>query len=290
MNATLAPVGAELANDIRMSRSQDPRAVLVVEGMTDELFFERLTDAGRCRIEVAYGRGNAMEAFDELGKTGFAGVLFVLDADFDILDGRAPVSVGLLFTDTHDLETMLIASPALDKLLRQVGQRDKIRAFRQKHGEIRERLLASGAALGRLLWVSLRDGLHLRFEDLKYGKFVDDKTLEVDERKMIKAVLDHTGRHDLDEGAIAAAVATLGAVNHDPWHVCCGHHLTEILALAFRKALGTYNANEMRVEQIEHMLMLAYEAADFRSTRLYAAIRSWEELSHPLVVLTPWGR
>jgi hypothetical protein len=255
--------------------------------MTDEVFFERLTDADRCRIDVANGRENAMDAFAEIRNTGFAGALFIVDADFDVVDGRLPLPVGLLFTDTHDVETMLIKSPALDKLLRQVGQRDKITAFRKKHGDIRERLLASGAPLGRLLWLSLHDGLNLRFEELRYGKFIDDKTLDVDERKMIKAVLDHSGRHDLDQGTIASALASLRSADHNPWHLCCGHHLTEILAIALRKAIGTNNSKDMPVEQVEHMLMLAYEAVDFRSTELYGAIHAWEGLNHPFVVLRP---
>jgi hypothetical protein len=93
---------------------------------------------------------------------------------------------------------MLLASPAFDKLVRVVGQKDKLLEFREKHGEVRDRVLTAGSALGRLLWKSLREGLHLRFEELRFGKFVDAETLEVDERKMIKAVLDHSNRHDLD--------------------------------------------------------------------------------------------
>ncbi len=258
-----------------------------MEGLTDEVFFERLTDVHRCRIDVAYGREHALDAFDELRKSGFAGALFVVDADFDVLDGRLPLPLGLLFTDTHDLETMLLASPALDKLLRQVGQRDKIEAFQQKHGQVRERLLASGEALGGLLWMSLRDGLHLDFKELKFGKFVDDKTLQADVPKLVKTVLDHSRRHDLDAAALVAALTASSAAAHDPWHLCCGHHLTEILAIALRKALGSHNAGEVGAEQVEHMLMLAYEAADFRATRLHAAIRAWEEQSRPFVVLRP---
>lgn len=157
MNAMLACVdGAYIANSVRMVRSQDPRAFLIVEGETDEVFFERFTDPVRCKIVVAEGRENAIDAFDELQRTRFAGVLVVVDADFDVLNGRLSLPLGLLFTDTHDLETMLIASQALDKLLRRVGKKDKLRAFEAKHGSIRERLLTSAAPLGRLLWLSLR--------------------------------------------------------------------------------------------------------------------------------------
>jgi hypothetical protein len=286
MNAMLACVdGAYLANSLRMVRSQDPRAFLIVEGETDEIFFERFIDPLRCKIEVAKGRENAIDVFDELQRTRFAGVLVVVDADFNVLDGRLPLPLGLLFTDTHDLETMLLASRAFDKLLRSVGKKDKLKAFEAKHGKVRETLLASAAPIGRFLWLSLSEKLNLRFEDLKFGKFVDDKTLHVDESSMIRAVLNHSSKHALDVGTIAAKLATLNVALHDPWHVCSGHHLTELLAIAFRKAIGSHDAGEMGVEQVERMLALAYEAADFPSTELYAAIRTWERLSPPFLVL-----
>lgn len=281
MSAMLAAVdGAYLANQIRMLRSQDLRGVLVVEGPTDEVFFERLTDETRCRIDVAHGRENALDAYAVL--RGLAGVLVVVDADFDVLEGRLPLPFGLLFTDAHDIEAMLIASPALDKLLRQVGNKVKIDVFRQKRGEVRERLLASGAAPGHLLWLSLRSGLHLKFEELNFGKFVDDRTLEVAPAKMVKAVLDHHNRHDLDRDAILADLMAATRPEHDPWHLCCGHHLTEILSIALRKALASHNAGEMSVKRVEDMLMLAYETVFFRGTPLYL---SWERLSRPFRVL-----
>ena len=154
MNAMLACLdGDYLANRLRMVRSQEPRTFLIVEGETDEIFFERFIDPLRCKIEVAEGRENAIDAFDELQRTRFAGALVVVDADFNVLDGRLPLPLGLLFTDTHDLETMLLASRALDKLLRSEGKKDKLEAFEAKRGTIREKLLASAAPIGRLLAV-----------------------------------------------------------------------------------------------------------------------------------------
>ena len=286
MNAMLACLdGAYLANSLRMVRSQDPRAFLIVEGVTDEIFFERFIDPAWCKIEIAKGRENALDAFDELQRTRFAGALVMVDSDFNVLEGRLPLPLGLLFTDTHDLETMLISSRAFDKLLRSVSKKEKLQAFEAKHGKIRETLLASAAPIGRLLWLSLSEKLDLRFEDLKFGKFVDDKTLHVDESSMIKAVLNHSSKHALDAGTIAAKLATMSAALQDPWHVCSGHHLTELLAIALRKAIGSHDAGEMGVEQVEKMLALAYEAADFPSTELHAAIRTWERLSPPFLVL-----
>jgi hypothetical protein len=279
--------GDYIANDIRMTRTQDRRAVLVVEGDTDELFFEPFIDTTRCRLVVANGRENAVYIFTELQNTSFAGALVIVDADFDVLMGCLPLPMGLLFTDSHDLEMMLMASPALDKVLRQVGKKEKLASFLARYGDLRKRLLASAKPLGCFLWLSRQEALNLRFDELKYGKFVDDKTLEVDTRKMIKTVLDHSNRRDLTEKLIAARLAALNDGGYDPWHLCCGHHMSQILAIAFRKAIGSYNAGEVDVEQVEQMLKLAYEDVYFRSTELYADIRLWESLTPPYMALKP---
>lgn len=286
MNAMLACIdGSYIANSVRMVRSRDARAFLIVEGESDEIFFERLIDRTRCKIEVAKGRENAIEAFYELRRSSFAGVLVVVDADFDVLAGRLPLPLGLLFTDTHDLETMLLASRALDKLLRKVGKQDKLQAFEAKHGKVREKLLASAAPLGGFLWLSNSEQMNLRFSEIKLGKFIDDKTLQVNEKSIIKAVLDHSSRPDLGINTIAEKLAAMNVALHDPWHVCSGHHLTELLALALRKAIGTHDTGKMSAEQVETMLTLAYEAADFPATGLYADIRAWQHASAPFVVL-----
>jgi hypothetical protein len=279
--------GDILANDIRMTRQVDARAVLVVEGDTDERFFAGIVDDLRCRIEVAQGRDKALFAFTELYRGGFAGVLFIVDADFDILDGRHPLPFGILFTDTHDLESMLLASPALDKLLRHIGQPEKIAAFEEVHGPVRAHLVRHAASLGRLLRHSLRAGLHLRFEELKFHKFVDERSLVVNEAEMVQTAINHSGKHALRRADILAALRGAAAAAEDPWHLACGHHVVEILAIGMRKALGSHDAKEMSAATIARELLLAYEAAFFPATRLHAGIRTWEGLAAPFAILPP---
>lgn len=52
-----------------------------------------------------------------LEKDAFLGVLAIVDADFDILESKLPESKNVLFTDAHDLETMIMKSFALEKVL-----------------------------------------------------------------------------------------------------------------------------------------------------------------------------
>jgi Protein of unknown function (DUF4435) len=70
--------------------------------------------------------------------------------------------------------------------------------------------------------------------------------------------------------------------SHDPWQVCCGHDLTEILSFALQKTIGSMKVDAI---ELERSLRLAYEAAYFHSTQLYQSIRLWESKNQPFNIL-----
>jgi hypothetical protein len=67
------------------------------------------------------------------------------------------------------------------------------------------------------------------------------------------------------------------AFSHNPWQVCCGHDLVEILSIALRKLIGSQNRDS---KELEKNLRLAYEDTYFCKTQIYVSIRSWET-NHP---------
>ena len=108
---------------------------LIVEGESDRNGYKHLIDTESCRIIPAHGKENALDALDILEEDDFPGVLAVVDADFWRLEGIKPSSPNLFITDTHDLETMILKSPALGKLLTEFGSDSKIEELTQQSGK-----------------------------------------------------------------------------------------------------------------------------------------------------------
>ena len=167
-----------IATEIRMLRTdkQYSGSFLIAEGDTDARVWKNLVDPTKCRVEIAHNKDLAVKVLDILEKDNFAGVLAIVDADFCILEGTVPSSPNLLLTDTHDLETMLLKSPALEKLLLEHGSEQKIKDFPK---DIRQTLLESAKVIGYLRWASLKFDYSLKFEDLAFRSFVEKGIISI---------------------------------------------------------------------------------------------------------------
>src|SRR6266567_4884592 len=180
-----------IANKIILTRQypgKDFLSFLIVEGDTDWNFYKTFVDKDKCQIIIAYSKSVAIQVLSILEKDGFPGVFIIVDADFDVLEGKfSPKNV--LFTDTHDLESMIIRFPAFEKVLGEFGSEEKIDLFTQTaRKDVRAVLVETSMPIGYLRWVSLREDLSLTFEDLNFTGFINRETLTIDLSDLIRSV------------------------------------------------------------------------------------------------------
>lgn len=278
-----------IANSIILTRSYPGNqylSFLIVEGDSDSVFYRTFIDEDKCQISNAYNKLAAIQVLTILEQEGLPGILVIVDADFDILEGNCPSSRNLLFTDTHDLETMIIGSPALEKVLNAFGSAEKIRQFTLDTGkDMRTLLLEVSLPIGYLRLVSLREGLALTFENIDFSRFIHREKLTFNQQTCLQTVKNKSQRPDITDAQLITGIQQVKNDNHDPWHVCCGHDLVNILSIGLLKAIGTYNTNEVKPDILERSLRLAYEHSHFYKTQLYASIQQWEADNEPFLIL-----
>ncbi len=275
-----------VANQIRLRRSTYSGTFLLVEGGSDKTFYERFVDKLACELVSVSGKPSSklrvIDVLKILEKSSFQGVLAIVDADFERLETFLYSSPNLLRTDTHDLETMLINSPALNKVVAEFGSGEKIAQFNR---DVRLALLETGISVGYLLWISQCDRLNLTFEGITFSKFINEQTIQIDELRLIREIKNKSQAFSLKDEDLQQRLMAEKSNNHDPWQVCCGHHLVEILSLGLRKAIGSNKAADVEPNSLERNLRLAYEEVFFRDTKLYLDIRIWESNNQPFKVL-----
>lgn len=276
-----------MAGSVRLQRDNHKGAFLLVEGRSDKKFYERFVDKKACIVNSTEGKPssklNAISVLAILEKSDFEGVLAIVDADFDRLSPPTlqPNSLNMFITDDHDIEAMLIKSPAFEKVVSEFCSEDKVKLFGQ---DVRQVILRTGTIIGLLRWVSQCDSLSLTFNGISFNKFINDKNLEISEVDFIEEVKNKSQSFSVKTEEAQQRIGEMKGSGFDPWQVCCGHDLAAVLSVGLHKAIGSNKASEVEVSRLERCLRLAYEESYWIETQLYSDILNWEIANYPFKV------
>ena len=263
----------EIANEIRLTRAQHQGSFLLVEGRDDRLFMEAFISRQKCRIFVAESKDRVYDVIRILDVDGFRGALGLVDADFDRVLGVADSSANVVRYAYHDLEAMLLFSPALQRVLVEFGSRTKIAS---RGGEVMTLLLDRAFQLGFLRLASVKSTLHVKFDGLKYSMWIDKSSLDWSFPSLIEAIRNCSQHSQLNTHHCSREVQKLSEQGFDIREVCVGVDLIAILSIALRSVLGTNNASKVSDDVLRRSLRLAYSSDEFARSSLSGDIRVWE--------------
>ncbi len=270
-----------IANTIRQQKTNFQGSFILVEGDSDKKVYQNFVDQLNCRFEICKGKPSSkqrvIQVLDILNNDNIQGIIGIVDADFDRLENTQYNHNNLFLTDYHDLEIMLIRSPALNKLLQEFASEDKLNKLKL---DVRQVLLNLSCDLGYLRWISREDNLNLSFNDLKYQNFLDTKKLIVDCKKLIKTIIDKTQNYSIVQQDLLVKIKNKKDKLHYKEQICCGHDLINILSILLCKKIGSNNTNQVNKENLERSLRLAYESIYFQQTNLYLQVIKWQDQNH----------
>lgn len=250
--------------------------ILIVEGQTDLRFWSEYHPVGNAGLIEGGGRINVISAIEQLDQRKyFRGALGLVDDDHDALLGRRPTSPNLVVLDSVDLEGLLLRSPALDRVLHHKADPGKLAAV----GDPREAILARGLPFGQVRWLARRNAWKIDFAQLRPPVFLTDEW-SLDRGRLLAKV-----SHQLSCDSRALEEALAGLPSADPWRICHGYDLLEILSAGFRH-FGLPRQS-MRPPEIFDALVLALEGVALAAEPAVQEIRSWEARNPPFVVLRP---
>lgn len=243
----------------------------------DEKLFRRFVEDSEMPIIPAWGKENVLNAVEILeSHDGVQGFLGIVDADFGHVDGSLPTSENIVVTDDHDVEMMIVKTKAFSAVLRELGSRAKVRNFPDRERGIRDALMQKALIIGHLRHLSVTDDLRLRFEGLRFERFVDRNSIKMNVDKMINNVFALTRNPQLEMEDIRDRLLELVKdVTDDPYQICCGHDFIAIFGIALRKVVGSLAKQERDPQKLGVALRLAYDSEDFRQTKLYSDAKQW---------------
>lgn len=274
----------DIANTARLMRTLFAGTIIIMEGYTDVRVYKRFFNKTRCRFVPSNGKPNAIRATLILDGEHFSGLLTIVDADFDYLESIHPPSPNILYSDTHDLETMLLSSSSLSKVLSELLSVPRAKTM---PAPVLDLAFQAALPLGYFRWLSspYKENLGLKFKGIVFTQFIVMPSFVTDIDSMINEVVRNTGSCSLDVIITKVKLHTLTTGSHDKWEVCSGHDLVEVIFLALKYHWGNHRAETTTLDVFDAMLRIAYDETDFKSSNLFREIRKWETRNPPFEVL-----
>lgn len=266
---------SDISNTISMMRTNFDGTILVVEGVTDSRLYSKFTDRKGVRLVVAHSKDKVRTSVNQIhDRRNDKKVIGIIDSDLDRLKhkrAKGPV----FMTDCRDAESMMISSDALDDVLAEYADPEKLALFESKFGHVRDRVFAGAYPLGLLMYVSERNGLGLSFKSLDFRTFINIRDLECDIKAMIRESISNTNSDRTSEKYTSRLLHSEMEENHDVKEVCRGHDLVNVLLVGLRDNFGASNARHLREGELGGALRLAYDDEVFAKTQLYKDTKEW---------------
>lgn len=262
----------DIANTAMMVASANKGAILIVEGLTDRRLYGKFIDRD-VEIVVAYSKHNVEGSLRRLkDERRFSRAVGIIDSDLDRLYDRT-VPPPVFVTDTRDSESMMLKSNALEDVISEYSDPDRIEEYEKEFGPVRDAVLRSAYPLGLLMYVSEKNGLKLSFKNLDFETFISRRTMGCDRRRMVDEVIYNS----VDCTRSARTILSLleKEKEYDPWLVCRGHDITAILAIGLKYIFGGDNTRYLNGSSLAGSFRLAYGRSDFEDTDLYKDSRTW---------------
>lgn len=267
----------DICNELSMERTVFDGTFMVVEGITDSRLFGKFAEKDGVRIRIAHSKDNVRGVVKEMaGRRRDRRVIGIVDADLELLRGRI-AKPPLFNTDCRDMEMMIIRSNALDDIVDEYGDPEKVRDFEERYGPIRDALVSASYPIGLLMFVSQERGLSLSFKDLNFSRFINPRSMEIDVREMIAEVLDNSRSAKIGRKELVKLLGEEAEALDDLWKAARGHDTIDILLIGLRKSFGSFNASGLDEGALGGSLRLAFSDECFRSTELYQNTEEWAD-------------
>lgn len=281
-----------IANAIKIKDKQKEQNYLIVEGISDQVLFNKFTHD--CEIVIAFGNINVIQVVDELTTYGYIGVIGIIDSDFRIINAEAFNENPIYLSDYHDIEVMVFYSNTFSDVLNSYNVSQKLISIWKSYEEFKNHVFELAKTIGYVKLINNRNGYNIKFKPdkpegrhLDYSHFIDIKTLKyLGNKSLVESILKYENQQAKLQITAEKLLQDIENLNKDldTLHLCNGHDLMQIIALSLKKNISNLNAKAVEFKQVEKEFILAYDSRFFKSTDLYSKIKNWEQLNNKTIL------
>jgi len=291
---------SRVAAAIDLLRSQPKnrqKTIVLVEGGDDFKLFESFVHEQRCIMQIAGDKERVIKALEILDQGSHQGIVGIVDAEYDLIQGQRNVEHNILFTDGHDIETMIISSPSYIKYISSLIPNENFADADRVVNKIHLIVMNIGWSVGTLRLLSHQRKWFLSLNN--FMNFIDTQNQKIDIDALIAngwEVAKHKKISEPEIKKIRDELEILGkqVKSEFEWYVYKGHDLTSLIVWAiktiFIRESPNYDLKKLigqcdSQKNLEANLRRFYDSRYFRRTSLFKEIKVWEGNNTPYRIL-----
>ncbi|AZL83338.1 DUF4435 domain-containing protein (plasmid) [Aliivibrio salmonicida] len=266
---------ANLILQIRTDRVAN-KVVFIVEGDSDITLFNMvLRNENFFYCTPASGKGEVIEAVDQLKPLISNEIYGIVDADFDrILDNTY---TDIFLTDKHDAEIMMLHSEFMTHFITEHTKTSSLVEINiDEAGDVlTSNLMGACNKIGLIKLACTMLGLNAKFKGINYWSkncvSINGFNLEVNIETLINEVISRSPRVDPDSySGIFAKYNELVNAEHCFYQTANGHDFCQLLSCIFKQSFSSDRNVTDKV--VEKYLRSKYTNEHFKATNLYSQI------------------
>lgn len=240
--------GESIFAEIEMLQSAEDKAVLLVEGVSDQRLLWAHVDHDSTRILICHGSANLDRSIRLVDDHRKLGVLALRDRDWIGVLDPVPTSRSIVLTDLYDLEaSVILLTSAIFRALPQVADMEAVSRHLEASGfeNVPGQLISLTEHVGIARLVGHRDDLDLRMARFPIREIANESCDAVDVDKLVSVAV---ARSDTSVTRAELSDKITSAMGRD-WAgaaVVCGHDLVSAIACLVQKAWGGYQSRRSR--------------------------------------------
>lgn len=274
---------ASVASEIRLLREDTnyEGVFLFVEGETDYALFSNFFEKEKCKIKRLDGRDKVLELIETMTKVGDELCLAIVDADYWYIEKKQPPYENVFVTDTHDIETQIFMSPALEKVCRELFPSSEAQSLSEKLPSIRSQIMNVASRMAIIRLANYMRNLRICFytdkensEVIDWEPAINIRSFTVDFEHLLRIVCR-------DDYSLIIKyrrpIREYSNNKYDLRELCNGHDVIFVTLLFLRCNGKKKECESLSTKNLEKMLRLAYDADFFRETNLYKNLLAWQK-------------
>lgn len=272
-----------LANEICMDENKNEMFVLV-EGTNDRDVLVKFVDNKKVTFIICNGKENVFKVYDSIKMKEEHGnyVYAIVDLDYDWHFGALRADSHILYTDSHDLEIMILYSEAFEHISKGLYSNNKLASFSSIE-DFRNYVSNLCIRLGLFRIVNRKMELNLKLKansntekDLPYHKFIS-KGKFMGDNALLNTIMNYNRQSSsLNVNEVIEAMNAITRTGNDEHLILHGHDVTSVMAL-LAKTLGKKGLDINKREQVELNFRLAYSFDYFKKTMLFQSLQQFAQ-------------